>query len=142
MNQLCKILDDKFAPFKFTMEQHTLSANYKKNMPAKKIKDLQGKIYDSSNVDKADAEKYKELKRDCTDMAVKIGFELNARQLDALTNTTDECIKSSIENIANIFLPKAIGLLSPLQSSDPIFRKDTKELLDKQKTLLVILLCL
>lgn len=134
---LCKILDNYFAPLnlKFTMEQYTLYTDYQESMSKKIFRALEGKIYDSSNVDKNDEKTYQNLKRDCTDIAIKIGFELNDRQLEASTNTINECLKLSIENITNVFLPKSIGLLHPLQSSDPELRLKTKKLLDKQKTL-------
>ncbi|MBN8511921.1 MAG: hypothetical protein J0L79_02665 [Rickettsiales bacterium] len=78
-------------------------------------------------------EKSLKFARDCTDIAVKIAFELNEQQADPLVPVGD-ILANTIKQISNATLPKAIGLFRALQSSDVSARHAAKKFVDKAKS--------
>jgi hypothetical protein len=77
-------------------------------------------------------------KRDCTDIAVKIGFELNQKQANYEVTIVQDCLEQSIEQISNTN-PSAekLKLFKALQSSDLDVRRKAAELKETIKKLKV-----
>lgn len=120
---LREILEIKYQGIKFRIENTN-------------IEGVEGKIYKPKhhNFNKKQQELVNSLARDCTDIAVKIAFELNERQTNLEVDTVDLVLFGTIEQISNANLPKEIGLFSALQSSDFNIRKAAKELIDTDTT--------
>ncbi len=68
--------------------------------------------------------------RDCTDIAVKIAFELNEQQMDSSVASVDLALAGTIEQISNLTLPKDVGLFKALQSSSVAVRHAARKLID------------
>lgn len=81
---------------------------------------------------KIDDNKGSIAKRDCSDIAVKIGFELNQKQANFEIKTPAECLSQSIEQISinTDKFPGGLKLFKPLQSSDLGVREEAKKLKD------------
>ncbi len=70
------------------------------------------------------------LPRDCTDIAVKLGFELGERQRTC--NSIEQIKNLAIEQISNQNILNLKGLNTrPLQSSDYTQRESSKKIVDK-----------
>ena len=99
--------------FKFLIDEGKRSIL--KNIYKVEDKDLKGKSVE---------------KRDCTDIAVKLGFELNQRQIDYKVSTILDCLQQSIEQISNTSTSFVSGLklFKALQSSDLKVRETATKL--------------
>jgi len=95
------------------------------------IEAVDGKIYKPKH---CSDKKLLEFARDCTDIAVKIAFELNEKQTDQSVKSIKAALVGAVEQISNTSLPKEIGLFKPLQSSDVDTRLSAKKLIDKAIT--------
>lgn len=93
------------------------------------VQGVEGNIYRP----KHSAPKLLELARDCTDIAVKIAFELNEKQTDHSISFIDIMLTATIEQISNTNLPKEIGLFRAPQASDSDIRLAAKALIQKAK---------
>ena len=76
--------------------------------------------------------------RDCTDIAVKIAFELMEQQIAC--NNVETVIENALNQISNVDLPKGFKFFRPLQSSDHALRKAAKGFVDSinEKVLAVL----
>jgi hypothetical protein len=75
-----------------------------------------------------------DFERDCTDIAAKIAFELNEKQITTKCTSVKMVLDGASEQISNYKLPNEIGLLKPLQSSDVETRIAAKELVAVAQT--------
>lgn len=73
------------------------------------------------------------LERDCTDIAVKIAFELNEKQTNPSITSVDLALATTIAQISNANLPKEVGLFRALQASDNDTRIAANVLVHKAK---------
>lgn len=72
--------------------------------------------------------------RDCTDIAVKIAFELNEKQADHSISSANDILTVVIRQISNAGLTQELGSFIALQSSDINVRYAAKKLIDDARS--------